>query len=481
MLGKQDINTDLFQCVTMEGLVPPNHVLRRLYAALDLGFVRERVACVYSPLGRHSVDPEVVVRIWILQHFYGLSEREVCDEVQMHAGFRWFCGLSFNDPVPDQSTLVKLRNHKWTQTGLWEALLKETVRACEAAGIARPSRMGLDGTQITANAATASLEVIPPTLELADCVPQAVGVAEEDPPPEALAPVLTVEEGEGCSPSRKSGDPDWHGEHFSNKTHRSRTDPEARLYRKGPAQEAKLRFMGHYLADIRSGVVYGACATQATGTAEREAGLALLDGLHSAPDELAMDLGYRDGEFLAHVIERKIKPLVPIGAEPLEAEPAYQRKTHSLHIARKRQQKQAAARARNLARAASRGQGGVTAQRQRTRLEHLYGEAKEHHGLGRAQGRGVNRLDKQVKLTASVQNMKRLLTSRRPKAVAMRMLSIHSSSLIAMKNKRRKARWSSRLRSIGIPLTHRTIRHIRRYGKLEPGPPSRKPHYSSRF
>src|SRR5205814_9201823 len=148
------------QCVTVEALVPANHVLRRLRAALDLGFVREKVASVYSQFGRPSVDPELVVRMWILQHFYGFSERQLCDELTMHAGFRWFCGLSFADPVPDQATRVKLRTEKWAPTGLWEEVLAETVRLCEAAGLCRPGagqRLGIDGTQIDANAATVSL------------------------------------------------------------------------------------------------------------------------------------------------------------------------------------------------------------------------------------------------------------------------------------------------------------------------------------
>jgi transposase len=169
MLGRQELNTDLFQCVTMEALVPPNHLLRRINRVMDLGFVRERVASLYSPVGRRSYDPEVVVRMWILQHLYDLSEREVCDEVTMHAGFRWFCGLSFNDDVPDQSTLVKLRTEKWAQTGVWEELLAATVRWCEAAGACRPGdRKGVDGTQISARAATVSLEAIPAPLCLVE-------------------------------------------------------------------------------------------------------------------------------------------------------------------------------------------------------------------------------------------------------------------------------------------------------------------------
>ena len=65
----------------------------------------------------------------------------------MHAGFRWFCGLSFNSPVPDQSTLVKLRTQKWEGTEFWQALFDETVRACEAAGICKPERMGIGSCQ----------------------------------------------------------------------------------------------------------------------------------------------------------------------------------------------------------------------------------------------------------------------------------------------------------------------------------------------
>lgn len=422
MLGKQSQNTDLFQYVTMEQLVPKNHVLRKLHAALDFGFVREKVAHLYSRLGRRSVDPEVVVRMWLLQHFYGYSERQICDEVTMHAGFRWFCGLSFNDAVPDQSTLVKLRQTKWAETGLWRELLEETVRACEAAGLCRPGqgqRMGVDGTQIDANAATVSLEEAPPGLTL---VP---GAEDEDGPPLIEAspvapgreapPLLQVEKGGHPRGPHRSGDPDWHGERFSNATHRSTTDPEARLYRKSNGQEAKLRFLGHYLADLPSGVIYDTMVTQATGTAEREATLEMLKRRSVPPGEMVMDLGYRDGEFLADLLALGIQPLAPLGKEQLETEPQWQRRTYKLQQYLKRKRQLEVVRARNAARVAARGRRGAAAQRQRTRLEHLFAEAKEHHGLRRAHGRGLERLDKQIKLTAVVQNLKRLLTARRPR------------------------------------------------------------------
>jgi IS5 family transposase len=441
MLGKQENHTDQPQLVTVEALVPKNHILRRLHAALDLSFVRAKVAPLYSRFGRPSIDPELVVRLWILQHFYGLSERQVCDELTMHAGFRWFCGLSFADPVPDQSTLVDLRNQKWAGTGLWEAVLAETVRICEAAGLSRPGagqRLGIDGTQIDANAAIVSLEgrkpelvVVPGTAaEPAGAEPAGAEPARALAPPAPTSPPLRVEAGGRPQGAHRSGDPEWHGERFSNATHRSTTDPEARLYRKSDGQEAKLRYLGHYLADLRSGVIYGALATQATGTAEREAALALLDALPTRPGELAADLGYRDGDFLAALRARGVQPLVPLQDEPLEAEPTWQRRTFNPERQRQREARLAAARARNATRLAARERRGAIAQRQRTRLEHLFAEGKEHHGLRRAHGRGLVRVDQQVKLTASAQNLKRWARAR-PRCRAAAALAAAGAAALA--------------------------------------------------
>jgi len=479
-------------------------------------------------MGRTSFDPEVIVRMWVLQHLHGFSERELCDEMLMHAGFRWFCGLSFNDKIPDQSTLVKLRTKMWAKSGIQEAFLAETVRACEAAGIASPKRLGVDGTQILANAATVSLEEIPPALSLTSanepvvvgsapdaeaqlaevtglrleecaegepasnspsdspsrpslCIhvrtddepgadpdasvvnekweldPEASAESEPGPDPETLCreqgtagaeatlgpnaqqhdkhnPELRTVVGGRKRGKHKSGDPDWHGERFSNATHRSTTDPEARLYRKGKAQDAKLRYLGHYLADVKSGVIYAALATQASGTAEREATLAMLDGLTVLPSELPADLGYRDGLFLNDLLSRGITPLVPIGDEKLEAEPTWKRKAKTPEIQEQRDAKLAAARARNAVRIANRGQRGACAQRQRTRLEHLFAEAKEHHGLARAHGRGVKRVTQQVVLTAGVQNLKRLMASRTWRRAVGKRATIHTIGHLAPNN-----------------------------------------------
>src|SRR5437660_986003 len=137
----------------------------------------------------------------------------------------------------------------------------------------------------------------------------------------------------------------------------------------------------------------------------------MVGGMKRKPRQVTMDLGYRDGAFLAALRAMGVQPLVPLGEEALEAEPTWQRRTNNAVQYQQRQQALAEARARNATRLAARGRQGVVAQRQRTRLEHLIGEGKEHHGLDRADGRGVQRLDQQIKLTAVVQNLKRLLTA----------------------------------------------------------------------
>ncbi|WP_422393094.1 hypothetical protein MTBGP_11950 [Moorella thermoacetica] len=119
--------------------------------------------------------------------------------------------------------------------------------------------------------------------------------------------------------ARKAGDPNFHGEKFSNATHRSTTDPEARLFRKGPGKEAKLSYLAHNLIDVRSGVILGATATLANGSLERPTTLEMLKKAHPflppVPQERKRlflgDGNYTAGDFLAEVIELGYRPWCP--------------------------------------------------------------------------------------------------------------------------------------------------------------------------
>lgn len=403
MLGQNASQPSLYQMVDIDSLVPANHRLRQIDAALDLSFVRTAVADCYRPgWGRPSVDPELVVRMMILGALYNLSDRQLCDEIRMHAGFRWFCRLNFHDPVPNHSTLSRLRNERWAKSELFTRLFEEVLSGCVAAGMVSGRHVSADGTQIRANASLQSLER---RSEDSD------EESEEDPPePGDAAP-------EPREPQPKGA---WqgHGERYSNQTHTSRTDPDARLYKKGPGQGSSLSYLVHDVIGTKSRVILGRRASLANSTAERDVALELLQehevrreaiGLKQPVEILTADAGYGASTFVADLIDVGITPHVPLqAAAELEPEPAWQRRTFNLCHYRRRLEAARLVRARNQARLACRGHGYTVSRKLRIRVEHNFAEAKNQHGLGRARHRSLVRVDRHSLFIATVQNLKRL-------------------------------------------------------------------------
>ncbi len=417
MLGRNTAEPALFQMVNLEARVPANHLLRKIDAVLDLGFVREQVAACYSAgMGRPSVDPELVVRMMLLAELYDLGDRELCDEIAMHAGMRWFCRLDFHDPVPDHSTLSKLRNERWAESGLWERLRDEVLRQCAEAGLTSGRHLSVDGTEVEANASMKSLKPLGPRPE-----------GRRGPPPESAVKSAARQPEDGAKEAQrgtgraKEPQPEgaWraHGEKFSNESHRSVTDPDARLYRKGDHRAAKLSYLAHDLIDTKSRVVLRRRASLATGSAEREVALEMMDEVLAEPEILpkrteilTADANYGTGEFVADILERDVLPHVPLLAgEEMEAVPTWKRKTADLEQLRKRKEKVRVAEARNRVREIHRTRGYKVSRKLRIRSEHVFAEGKEHHGLGHARRRGLEKLQVQCELSATVQNLRRLV------------------------------------------------------------------------
>lgn len=210
MLGRNDSQPALFQMVDLEALVPADHRLRKLDAVLDLSFVREAVAPCYSTgRGRPSIDPELVIRMLVLGTLYNLSDRELCEEIGMHVGMRWFCRLNLHDPVPDHSTLSKLKE-RWAEAGVFEKVFDHVVRQCAEAGLVSGRHVSIDGTQVQANASMKSLAPLEPAPDIA---PATQRPPEEDPD---HAP------GSGSAKEpQPRGAWSGHGVKYSNQTHRS--------------------------------------------------------------------------------------------------------------------------------------------------------------------------------------------------------------------------------------------------------------------
>jgi len=423
MLGRNRSEPALFQYVNVEELVPKNHFLRKVDAVLDLSFVRDAVAeCYSASRGRPSVDPELALRMMLLGRLYDLADRELCGEIGMHVGMRWFCGLNLHDPVPDHSTLSKLKNERWAESGLFQRLFDRVIQQCSEAGLVSGRHLSGDGTQVRADASMQSLE---PILEAAE----PSGDTEEDPSGETGGSMaqeqpdrkLELVSGEAKEPQPRGG---WkgHGVKYSNQTHRSTSDPDARLYRKGKGKESKLSYLMHDLVDTKSRVILARKVSEAHSAAERRVCIEMLDevlakqdalGLPKRPEVISLDGGYGTGEMAAALLDRGVLPHMPLQAGPeMEPVPTWKRPTYDLPQRRSRDEKVRQARARNRVRELQKTRGYQVSRRLRTRSEHTFAEAKTLHGMDRARVRGEARVQVQATLTGAVQNLKRLAAFR---------------------------------------------------------------------
>jgi transposase len=427
MLGRNRSEPALFQYVNVEELVPKNHFLRKVNAVLDLAFVHEAVGeCYSASRGRPSVDPELALRMMLLGRLYNLGDRELCGEIGMHVGMRWFCGMNLHDPVPDHSTLSKLKNERWAESGLFQRLFDEVIRQCSEAGLVSGRHLSGDGTQVRADASMQSLEpIVEPAAPSDDEDPSSEPAPSADAPApnadEPPAPSLEPVSSEPKEPQPRGG---WkgHGVKYLNQTHRSTSDPDARLYRKGKGKESKLSYLMHDLIDTKSRVILNRKVSQAHSSAERKVCIEMLDevlakqdvlGLPNRPEVISLDGGYGTGEMAAALLERKVLPHMPLQAGlEMEPVPEWKRPTYNLPHRRSRDEKVRHARARNRVREQQKTRGYRVSRSLRTRSEHTFAEAKTLHGMDRARVRGEARVQIQATLTGAVQNLKRLAAFR---------------------------------------------------------------------
>jgi transposase len=227
--------------------VPAKHPLRVIRTIVNdvLVSLDSEFEKLYEGTGRQSVAPERLLRASLLQAFYSVrSERQLMEQIDYNLLFRWFVGLGIDDPVWDHSTFSKNRD-RLLDADVARKFLEAVLRHPKVKRFLSDDHFSVDGTLIEAWASLKSVRAKD---------------GNDEPP----------------SPGR-NGERDFHGETRSNDTHASTTDPEAKLYRKGNGQPAKLYFMGHALIENRHGLVVQANATAATGRAERETALAMID------------------------------------------------------------------------------------------------------------------------------------------------------------------------------------------------------------
>ena len=442
MLGRKNRSEKMFYYVKMDDLIPEDHLLRLVHRYVDLGFIRRKVAHLYSQTGRPSIDPEVLLRILLIGYLYGItSERRLCEDVKMHVGYRWFVGLSLDDTVPDHSTFSHNRRDRFAESGLFQDIFDEIVTQCMRHGLVRGTHLTVDATHIKADASFKSLE--PVVVEMK---------------PKEYIDTLQKENPVDNKPWEPGDDYPHRGEKISNSTHRSKTDPDARLARKAPGAGAQLAHSATYVIDNGTSIIVGAEIGKPDLASEAQTARAQI--LRSQwrfklrTRTVGADKGYSTGEFIHALTQQRIDPHVPVidhrsqndkGIYPLSAftfdkeqnrficpegkELCYLGVHSRQHVYRARTRdcrtcprKDACTRdrARSLsyhiyetsiekARSLNTTSRYRVSQRMRKRIEELFGEAKELMGFRRAKFRYRTFVREQVLMTAAAQNIKRMV------------------------------------------------------------------------
>jgi transposase len=281
MRGEDTQNQTLFSYVRADDRIPSNHPLRLIQriANTALSALSGQFDAVYAPEGRPSIPPERLLRALLIQAFYSVrSERQLMEQLNYNLLFRWFVGLSVDDPVWDPSTFSKNRDRVLNED-FAASFLDAVLNADEVKGLLSSEHFSVDGTLIQAWASMKSFR---------------------------------RKDGHDQPPSGgRNGERDFHNQKPANQTHASTTDADARLYRKGRGKEAKLCYIGHLLMENRSGLIVDARLTKATGTAEPEAALAMLGDLPGGQRAtVGADKAYDTAAFVAAAREMNVTPHV---------------------------------------------------------------------------------------------------------------------------------------------------------------------------
>ncbi len=366
MRGPDERSGKLFSYVDLEQRVRPDHPLRAIRGLTDsaLAALSRDLAALYSGMGRPSIAPEMLLRAMLLQAFYSVrSERQLMERLEFDLLFRWFVGLGMDDPVWDHSTFSKNRD-RLLEGEIAAKFLTAVLAQPRVKRLLSSEHFSVDGTLIEAWASMKSFRPKEP--------PDAGGMPES-----------------GKIGGGRNAPADFRGEKRSNETHRSTTDPDARLYRKGPGMEAKLCFIGHGLMENRSGLIVDARLTRVSGHAERLAALDMIEGFADRPRAVTLgaDKGYDAADFVEELRTINVRP----------------------HVARNTSGRRSA-----IDRRTTRHPGYAKSQRIRKRIEEAFGWIKTVAGLRKTKLRGLARVDWSFTFAAAAYNLVRA-----PKLIAM--------------------------------------------------------------
>jgi len=282
MRGKDEQQLDVFSYINPEQRVPQDHPLRPLRVMTDeaLQQLRPRFNSLYAKTGRPSIAPEKLLRALLLQALYSVrSERMLMEQLDYNLLFRWFVGLNMDDAIWDVTVFTKNRE-RLLDGDIAEAFFQAVLQQARERGLLSDEHFTVDGTLLEAWASVKSYQ---------------------------------RKDGKNAVPPDDPGNAtvDFHGEKRSNETHASKTDPDAKMARKGKGKEAKLSYNGNLLVENRNGLIVNTEVFEANGTAERDAALVMLEQIPGTkPVTVGGDKAYDTADFVAECRNLKVTPHV---------------------------------------------------------------------------------------------------------------------------------------------------------------------------
>jgi transposase len=349
MRGNDEQQGAVFSYVSAEQRIAREHPLRRIRSMTDeaLRGLSGEFDALYAAGGRPSIAPEKLLRALLLQVLYGRrSERLLMEEMNYNLLFRWFVGLEMDDEVWDVTVFTKNRE-RLIAGEVAQKFFQAVVQQARGAGLLSDEHFTVDGTLIEAWASRRSFEKKP------------------DPP----------QRGTGAR-----------GRKLLRDTHESKTDPEARLFRRSQAAESRPSYLGHVITENRNGLVVAACVTQSSTKAEREAALQMLGEISDGGRRITLgaDKGYQEREFLERLRQRRVVPHVAeYGGKPRPWFGGLREEERS-------------------------DPGFEQSQKKRKRVEQVFGWVKQVAGMWQTKFRGRRRVEWMFRLAVSALNLRRM-------------------------------------------------------------------------
>jgi transposase len=288
----------LFYAFHLDEVVPADHVVRRIDAVLDLGWIHKELAPFYSTTGRPSIDPELMIRMLLVGYVFAIrSERRICAEVGVNLGYRWFCRLSIEDKIPDHSVFSRARHERFRESEVFRRVFERVVATCIAVGLVGGEAFSIDASLIKAD------------VDQTRRVPgdEAVDWPKPEEASRAIAEYLAA-----LDEARVAEDNDDNDRKPPKQI--SLTDPQAAWVAR-KKMSPFFAYDANYLIDNKLGIIVDAEGTRANRSEETavKTMIARVAGRYDlSPKRLAADTAYGTGRLLRWLTDRDIAPHIPV-------------------------------------------------------------------------------------------------------------------------------------------------------------------------